>query len=179
MTRPGYGTLQPNREWVELRETIGRALRQMARPLAPMKIDVQIRDDMPILHVDPVLIEQVLVNILDNAAKYSRTGGRIEIAAALDGEQVRVGVSDEGPGIPPEARDAVFACAPATSRQPGQGLGCRFCRGVVEAHGGRIEAFQGPGGRGTTIAFWLPVRPPPAIAEGDEDEREAEGGPRP
>jgi two-component system sensor histidine kinase KdpD len=126
MTRLGYGTLQPNREWVELRETIGRALRQMARPLAPMKIDVQIRDDMPILHVDPVLIEQVLVNILDNAAKYSRAGGRIEIAAALDGEQVRVGVSDEGPGIPPEARDAVFACAPATSRQPGQGLGCRF-----------------------------------------------------
>ena len=106
MTRLGYGALQPNREWVDLREVVGRAQRQMARSLSLLNVEVQIPEDLPILHVDPVLIEQVLVNILDNAAKYSPAGGRIEIGAALDGEQVTVRVSDEGPGIPPEARDS-------------------------------------------------------------------------
>jgi hypothetical protein len=95
MTRFGYGALQPNREWVDLREIAGRALRQMSRPLAPFEVEMQIPDDLPILHVDPILIEQVVVNILDNAAKYSRAGGRIEIGAAPDGERVRVGVSDQ------------------------------------------------------------------------------------
>ena len=185
MTRLGYGALQPNREWVDLREIVGRALRQMARSLNSLKVEVRIAEDLPVLHVDPILIEQVLVNILDNAAKYSPAGGRIEIAATLDAEQVRVAVSDEGPGIPPEARDAVFdvfyRVRAGDKQAAGTGLGLSICRGLIEAHGGRIEALPGPGRRGTTIAFWLPVQPLPAIAEGgDDDEREPEGGgPRP
>jgi two-component system, OmpR family, sensor histidine kinase KdpD len=181
MTRLGYGALQPNREWVDLREIAGRALRQMARPLTPFKVEMQIPDDLPILHVDPILIEQVLVNILDNAAKYSPAGGRIEMGAALDGERVRVGVSDEGPGIPAEARDTVFdvfyRVRAGDKQAAGTGLGLSICRGLIEAHGGRIEALPGPGGRGTTLAFWLPVEQVPAIADsGDEDEREPEDG---
>jgi two-component system, OmpR family, sensor histidine kinase KdpD len=185
MTRLGYGALAPNREWVDLREIVGRAQRQMASALASLKIEMQIQDDVPILHIDPILIEQVLVNLLDNAAKYSPAGGRIEIGARLDGDQVRVGISDEGPGIPPEAREAVFDVfyrVLAGDRQAaGTGLGLSICRGLIEAHGGRIEALPGPGGRGTTIAFWLPVHPLPTIADGgDEDEREPEGeGARP
>jgi two-component system, OmpR family, sensor histidine kinase KdpD len=180
MTRLGYGALQPNREWVDLREIVGRALKQMARPLASLKVEVQIAKEVPILHVDPILIEQALVNILDNAAKYSQAHGRIEIGAGLDGERVRVTVSDEGPGIPPEARDTVFDVfyrVRAGDRQPaGTGLGLSICRGLIEAHGGRIEALPGPGGRGTTIVFWLPVDPLPAIEGGDEDERAPKGG---
>jgi two-component system, OmpR family, sensor histidine kinase KdpD len=180
MTRLGYGALQPNREWVDLREIVGRALRQMARSLASLKVEVQIPDDVPILHVDPILIEQVLVNILDNAAKYSPPGGRIEIAAAVDGEQVRVGVSDEGPGIPPKARESVFdgfyRVRASDKQAAGTGLGLSICCGMIEAHGGRIEALPGPGGRGTTIAFWLPVHPLPTLADGGEDDGEAEGG---
>jgi two-component system, OmpR family, sensor histidine kinase KdpD len=181
MTRLGYGALQSNREWVDLREIVGRALKQMARSLASLKLEVRIPDDMPILHVDPVLIEQVLVNILDNASKYSPAGRRIEIAAGLDGERVRVTVSDEGPGIPSEARDTVFDVfyrVRAGDKQPaGTGLGLSICRGLIEAHAGRIEALPGPEGRGATIAFWLPVDPLPAIADGsDDDEREPRGG---
>ena len=177
MTRLGYGALQPNREWVDLREIVGRAQRQMARSLSLLNVEVQIPEDLPILYVDPVLIEQVLVNILDNAAKYSPAGGRIEIGAALDSEQVTVRVSDEGPGIPPEARDTVFdvfyRVRAGDKQAAGTGLGLSICRGLIEAHGGRIEALPGPGGRGTTIAFWLPVHPLPAIADGgDDDERE-------
>jgi two-component system sensor histidine kinase KdpD len=181
MTRLGYGALRPNREWVDLREIVGRALRQMARSLSSLKVEVQIPDGVPILYVDPVLLEQVLVNVLDNAAKYSPAGGRIEIAAALEGERVSVGVSDEGPGIPAEARKTVFDVfyrVRGGDKEPaGTGLGLSICRGLIEAHGGQIEALPGPGGRGTTIAFWLPVHPLPAIADGgDEDEREPEGG---
>jgi two-component system sensor histidine kinase KdpD len=182
MTRLGYGALQPNREWVDLREIVGRALKQMARSLAPLNVEVQIPEQVPILHVDPILIEQVLVNLLDNAAKHSARDGRIEIGAALDGEQVRVSVSDQGPGIPPEARETVFDVfyrVRAGDRQTaGTGLGLSICRGLIEGHGGRIEALPGLDGRGTTIAFWLPVDRVPAIANGgDEDEPEDEGRP--
>ena len=180
MTRLGYGALRPNREWVDLREIVGRALRQMARSLAVLEVEVQIPEDLPVLHVDPVLIEQVLVNILDNAAKYSPAGGRIEIAAGLDGERVSVRVSDEGPGIPPEARDTVFdvfyRVRAGDKQAAGTGLGLSICRGLIEAHGGQIEALPGPGGRGTTIVFWLPVQPLPAIADGGDDDEREEGG---
>jgi two-component system sensor histidine kinase KdpD len=181
MTRLGYGALQPNRDWVDLREIVGRALRQMARSLASLKVEVRIPEDTPVLHVDPILIEQVLVNILDNAAKYSPADGKIEIAAASDGDQVRVSVSDEGPGIPPDARTTVFdvfyRLRAGDQQAAGTGLGLSICRGLTEAHGGRIEALPGPGGRGTTIAFWLPVERMPAIADGaDEEEREPASG---
>ena len=180
MTRLGYGALRPNREWVDLREIVGRALRQMARSLAVLEVEVQIPEDLPVLHVDPVLIEQVLVNILDNAAKYSPAGGRIEIAAVQDGERVSVRVSDEGSGIPPEARDTVFdvfyRVRAGDKQAAGTGLGLSICRGLIEAHGGQIEALPGPGGRGTTIVFWLPVQPLPAIADGGDDDEREEGG---
>ena len=99
-------------------------------------------------------------------------------------DRVVVSVRDEGPGIPREARDTVFDVfyrVRAGDRQAaGTGLGLSICRGLVEAHGGRIEALPGPAGRGATIAFWLPLQPVPAITDGgDEDEREAERGGRP
>jgi two-component system, OmpR family, sensor histidine kinase KdpD len=103
MTRLGYGALQPNCEWVDLREIVGRAQKQMASPLASLKVEVRIPENVPILHVDPVLIEQVLVNILDNAAKIlagrrsdrdcSGAGGR-----ASEGERERRGSRDPARG---------------------------------------------------------------------------------
>jgi two-component system, OmpR family, sensor histidine kinase KdpD len=183
MTRLGYGALQPNREWVDLREIVGRALKQMARSLASVRTEVRIEDGVPILYVDPILIEQVLVNVLDNAAKHSPQGGLIEIKATLEGERVMVRVSDGGPGIPPEARDTVFdvfyRVRAGDKQAAGTGLGLSICRGLIEAHGGLIEALPGPAGHGTTIAFWLPAHPVPAIAGPDEDEREPEPGDRP
>jgi two-component system sensor histidine kinase KdpD len=80
---------------------------------------------------------------------------------------------DQGPGIPPEARDTVFDVfyrVRAGDRQAaGTGLGLSICRGLIEAHGGKIAAFAGPGGHGTTIEFWLPGRTMPAIADAGDD----------
>jgi two-component system sensor histidine kinase KdpD len=96
---------------------------------------------------------------------------------------VVVRVSDEGPGIPPEERDTVFdvfyRVRAGDKQAAGTGLGLSICRGLVEGHSGRIEALPGPGERGTTIAFWFPVQPVPAIASPDEDEREPQEGSRP
>jgi two-component system, OmpR family, sensor histidine kinase KdpD len=179
MTRLGYGALHPNRDWVELREIVGRAIHQLARSPSTLRIEVHIPETIPLLYADPVLIEQVLVNILDNAAKHSPPGGRIEIAAALEGDEVNVRVSDEGPGIPEDARETVFDVfyrVRAGDRQTaGTGLGLSICRGLVEAHGGRIKGLAGPGGRGTSIAFWLPLHPLPEVADG-ADETGLDGG---
>jgi two-component system, OmpR family, sensor histidine kinase KdpD len=94
-----------------------------------------------------------------------------------------VKVSDEGPGIPPEARNSVFdvfyRVRAGDKQAAGTGLGLSICSGLIEAHGGRIEALPGPAGRGTTIAFWLPVQPVPLIDNPDEDEREPDEGSRP
>ena len=137
---------------------------------------------MPLLHLDPILIEQVLVNILDNAAKYSPAGGRIEIEAALDGERVSVRRRATRGRASRRKRattvfDVFYRVRAGDKQAAGTGLGLSICRGLIEAHGGRIEALPGPGGRGTTIAFWLPVRPLPPIAAGaGDDEREPDGG---
>ncbi len=180
MTRLGYGALQPNRDWVDPREIIGRAAQLMARSPSAARVEVDIPASVPLLYVDPVLIEQVLVNILDNAGKHSPPGGRIDIAVAIEGDEVSVRVSDQGPGIPAEARETVFDVfyrVRAGDRQAaGTGLGLSICRGLIEAHGGRIEALSGPGGRGTTIAFWLPARPVPALPEGGDDSEAAADG---
>jgi two-component system, OmpR family, sensor histidine kinase KdpD len=179
MTRLGYGGLQPKRDWVDLREIVGRVVQQL-RSLAVV-VEVAIPETLPLLYVDPVLIEQVLVNILDNAAKHSPAGGRIAIEAAREGDQVSVRVSDEGPGIPPAARENVFdmfyRVRVGDKQTAGTGLGLSICRGLIAAHGGGIEALPGRGGRGTTIVFWLPLRAVPEIAEGpDEGEIPADGG---
>jgi two-component system sensor histidine kinase KdpD len=168
MTRLGYGALQPNRDWTDLREIVGRVVHRMKRP-AGIEIEVAIAETLPLLYVDPVLIEQVLVNILDNAAKHSPAGGRIGIDAAREGEELVVRVSDQGPGIPDTARESVFdmfyRVRAGDQQTAGTGLGLSICRGLIAAHGGRIEALPGPGGRGTTIVFRLPLRPVPEVAE--------------
>ncbi len=177
MTRLGYGALQPNRDWVDLREIVGRVVQRLGKPAA---LEVAIPETLPLLYVDPVLIEQVLVNILDNAVKHSPAGGRIVIEAAREGDEVSVRVSDQGPGIPPAARESVFdmfyRVRTGDQQAAGTGLGLSICRGLIAAHGGRIEALEGPGGRGTTIAFQLPLRPVPEVAEEAEDGEPLAGG---
>ncbi len=172
MTRLGYGALQPNREWSDIREIAGRAAKQMARSASGVRVELEIPDDLPALHVDPVLIEQVMVNLLDNAIKHSPADGRVIVSAARQDDALAVRVTDQGPGIPADQRTAVFdmfyRVRGGDRRMVGTGLGLSICRGLIEAHGGRIEAKAGPGGRGATIAFTLPVATMPAVSDTDD-----------
>jgi two-component system sensor histidine kinase KdpD len=169
MTRLGYGALQPNREWSDLREVAGRAVKQVGKLARGQNIALALGSDLPPVLIDPVLIEQVLVNLLDNAIKYSPSGTTIAVEAERAAETMIVRVTDEGPGIPPDAREAVFdmfyRVRAGDKQAAGTGLGLSICRGLVEAHGGKIAAKPGKGGRGTTIEFTLPLSAMPAVPE--------------
>jgi two-component system sensor histidine kinase KdpD len=166
MTRIESGALALRREPADLSELIGSALTRAAKVLAGHKVETDIAADLPLLDLDVVLFEQVLFNLLDNAAKYAPVGSTVSLRAWLDGAAgVKLQVCDEGGGIPPEALEHVFdkfVRIEATDRQrAGTGLGLAICRGFVEAMGGVIVASNrgvdgAPGGAVFTIT--LPAR---------------------
>jgi two-component system, OmpR family, sensor histidine kinase KdpD len=118
------------------------------------------------LRLDALLFEQVLFNLLDNAAKYAPPDSRIDIRARCDGEGVAIEVADEGPGIPPADLERVFdkfyRVHAQDRRRAGTGLGLAICRGFVEAEGGRIDAQNRRDGAGAVLTIRMPV---PASAE--------------
>jgi two-component system sensor histidine kinase KdpD len=113
------------------------------------------------VRLDPVLFEQVLFNLLDNAAKYAPAGTAISIEGRRDGNSVSLRVLDEGPGIPQSELERIFdkfyRVRKADSQRAGTGLGLAICRGFVEAMGGTIEAGNQAGGRGAVFTITLPV----------------------
>jgi len=169
MTRLSYGALQPNREWADIRELAGRAVKRVAKLTKGHRIALALPADLPAIHIDPGLIEQVLVNLLDNAIKYSPADTTITVEGERAGDQLTVRVIDEGQGIPADARQAVFdmfyRVRAGDKQVAGTGLGLSICRGIVEAHGGEIAACPGRDGRGTTIEFTLPLTEMPAVPE--------------
>ena len=170
MTRleSGRGPAAP-KEWQPLEEVVGAALAAWHAARRPARSTTRVPPDLPLVPIDDVLIEQVLINLLDNALKYTPPGAPIEIVATADrAATVTVEVADRGPGLPPGEEDARLREVlprrrPATAR--GAGLGLAICRGIVEAHGGRIWAQNRPGG-GVAFRFTLPLgdAPPPAGA---------------
>lgn len=123
--------------------------------------------DLPTVLADVVRIDQVLTNLLDNAIKYSPTGGAIAVTLRAADAGVTVSVRDAGIGLPPGAEEAIFAPFgraenAAASNLPGMGLGLYICRNIVERHGGWMCAASAGEGAGTTVTFWLPLAGPPA-----------------
>ncbi len=178
MTRLGYGALEPKREWSDLREIAGRAMKQFSKTVGDREVALDIPASLPLIHVDPVLMEQVLVNILDNALKYTARDGKIALQAIRKDGDLIIRISDNGVGIPPEARNAVFdifyRVRAKDAQIAGTGLGLSICRGIIEAHGGRILAKDGPKNKGTTIEITLPFTEAPTIPVGDSDEQLSE-----
>jgi two-component system sensor histidine kinase KdpD len=161
MTRLGYGALNLRRAAVDLREIVGRACRDLARVLGGRRIVLDIPRDLPPVDVDSVLIGQVFVNVIENAARHAPGDTPIAVPARLEGGFVHVSIIDEGPGIPPQDREKVFdlfyRVRAGDSQTAGTGLGLAIARGLVAAHGGTIRAEAGPGGEGTSIDILLPV----------------------
>ncbi len=170
MTRLESGALAPARGAADLGELVGSALARAAGVLKHHKVRAEIAPDLPLTALDVVLFEQVLFNLLDNAAKYTPDGGMILVRAWHDVEaaMLHVEVIDEGPGIPADALERVFdkfARVQSADRQrPGTGLGLAVCRGFVEAMGGRIAARNRSDRAGAVFAVALPVAIPAAQA---------------
>ena len=162
MTRLGQGRLQLKRDWVDLHDLIAGALARLAEVLSGLKVEVQISPEVPLLWVHGTLIEQALVNLLDNAAKFSPVAGRIGIQAERRGEEVLIDLCDQGPGIPEDEREKIFDMFYSVSRgdrvnRTGSGLGLAICRGMIAAHGGQIQALPGEAGWGTCMRLSLPL----------------------
>ncbi|MBU1174140.1 MAG: sensor histidine kinase KdpD [Alphaproteobacteria bacterium] len=173
MTRLGYGALKIKRQPIDLRELAGRAEARLASVLAGRSVAKSLPPALPDAAGDPVLIEQVLVNILDNAAKYSPPSAPIAISAREERGAIALTIADSGPGISREDRDNIFDMfyrARAGDGQPtGTGLGLAISKGIVEAHGGSIRALQTSSmGTGTVIEIILPVYVDPVrVTEGE------------
>jgi len=157
MTRLESGAVKVKKEWLPLEELVGSALGRLEARLAGRDVHVELPRDLPLVPCDAVLIEQTLINLLENAAKYST--GQVDITAAVRGAEVVVEVADRGPGIPPGEETRVFEKFHRAAREgsaEGVGLGLTICRAIVSAHGGRIWVQNRPGG-GASFQFALPI----------------------
>ena len=157
MTRVESGA-PTKREWVPAEELVGAALARTEAVLAGREVHVDVAADAAAL-VDPILIEQLLLNLLENAAKHTPPGSPVDVVARRDGDGVLIEVSDRGPGLPDVPLFEKFVRGPAT-HTAGAGLGLAVCRGIAVAHGGRIDAVPRAGG-GATFRVWLPGGEPP------------------
>jgi two-component system sensor histidine kinase KdpD len=145
-------------------ELVGAVLNRLNPKLANRPIVTKVPADLPLISVDAILIQQVLLNLLDNADKYSPPDAPLEVLASSQGRTVTLEVSDRGPGLPAGDEKRVFEKfyrSTAVNSRSGAGLGLTICRGIIELHGGKIWAKNRDGG-GTTFGFSLPVEDQPA-----------------
>ncbi|MVV48917.1 sensor histidine kinase KdpD [Pseudomonas sp. PB120] len=167
MTRLGHGALKLARDWVSPADIVGSSLNRLRAVLAPLQVSTDVPPELPLLFVHAALIEQALVNVLENAARFSPLHGRLQLRAGVTDTELFFSVSDEGPGIPEEERakifDMFYTAARGDRGGQGTGLGLAICQGMVGAHGGRISVTDGIEGRGTCITLHLPLQEQPAF----------------
>lgn len=174
MTRLEAGALHIKKEWLPLEEVVGAALNRMDEALAGRTVLTELPADLPLVPLDAVLIQQLLVNLLENALKYTPAASPIEIRARVEPEGVELVVADRGPGIPAAEEARVFDKFYRVSGAEGGGvgLGLAICKGIAMAHGGQIFVSNRAGG-GAEFHIHLPVdgEPPPPEAPDPVEER--------
>ena len=161
MSRIETGAMEPNASLQYLDDMVGSTLRRARRILSRHQIDTDIPANLPMLNTDPVLFEQVLFNLLDNAAKYAPPETTIRIRAWEDGRWVWIQILDEGPGIPPSDLEKVFDSFHRARKRDrvlaGTGLGLSICKGFVEAMGGTITAANRTDRSGAVFLIRMPI----------------------
>lgn len=162
MTRLESGAIELNREMVDIGEAIGAALERCGRMLSQHRVELNIAPDLPMFELDAVLLEQVLINLLDNASKYTPPGSAVTLLARRQAGSIVVEVCDEGPGMPESELQRVFAkfhrLETGDRKHPGTGLGLAVCRGFVEAMGGTITAGNRSDRSGAVFTMNFPER---------------------
>ena len=165
MARIQSGEIRLRLEWQSIEELIGSALKSAHAALAARPVSVRIDPGVSLVECDAVLIERVLVNLLENAGKFTPAGTPVEILVSAQDGELQVGVRDHGPGVAKGQEELIFekfTRGNAESATPGVGLGLAICRAIVEAHRGRIRVEPTPL-QGATFTFSLPLGTPPTI----------------
>jgi len=154
------GMVQLKLNWCDMEDIIGTALRRLQESIRSRNINVDVQPPINVVHGDCVLLEQLLINLVDNAVKYSPANTPVDIKVSGEAGNIIVSVSDRGIGIPEDELSHIFnkfyQVHHPDMRVDGTGLGLSICRGIVEAHGGKIWAENRHGG-GTSFLFMLPA----------------------
>ena len=165
MTRIETGATRPNMSLHYVGDIVGSALRRAEKIMREHRVEIDIPPDLPMVRLDPVLFEQVLFNLLDNAAKYAPESSTVSIDGAIDGDALVLRLTDEGPGIPDENLERVFdsfhRVRKADHVRAGTGLGLSICRGFVEAMGGSIAAGNRRDRTGAVFTVRMPITSDP------------------
>ena len=158
MSRLQSGEIKFHQEWHVLEEVIGCALAQLDTQMHDRPVSISLPTDLPLIRIDGLLMERVVINLLENALKYTPPGTPIEISGRVQGQDLLVTIADRGPGLPAGQEERIFEkfyqVAPGSAR--GAGLGLTICRSIVEFHGGRIWAANRPEG-GAVFSFTIPL----------------------
>lgn len=169
MTRLGHGGLKLARDWVAPADIVASATQRLRPVLSALRLEIQVPQQLPLLYVHAALIEQALVNVLENAARFSPPQGRLRVAIEADAEELRFIVSDQGPGIPEHERTKIFDMFYTAARGDrggqGTGLGLAICQGMLGAHGGRVTVSEGLDGLGASLTLHLPLHTQPQMEE--------------
>jgi two-component system sensor histidine kinase KdpD len=177
MSRIEAGTLMPQRECHLLDDLVEGAIRCVGKPLQHRTLEVEVPSEPLPIYVDGVQIQQVIVNLLDNAVKYSEEGSCIRLRAAATTDQVEVRIENRGPGIGVSDLDKVFErfyrIQRENERVAGTGLGLAICKGIIKAHGGHIWAESTPG-QTTIFVFTLPLTSPSMPSLGGQQDQSEE-----
>ena len=164
MTRLEAGSIKPNMARYDIGEIVGTALERASKILARHNVEVEIGADLPLLELDPVLFEQVLFNLLDNAAKYAPRDTTVHIQCWQEESAVKLQILDEGSGIPIEETERIFDKFHRAQKQDqvlaGTGLGLAISRGFVESMGGSIIAANRSDRQGAVFTITLPIAKP-------------------
>ncbi|NMG47866.1 DUF4118 domain-containing protein [Azoarcus communis] len=153
LARLQSGSITLRRAWLPVEEVVGAALQASAGQLSGHRLDVGLPEDLPMVELDPVLMERVLCNLLDNAARHTPAGGLIALSASATSTELKLVISDSGPGLPPEGRSP-----------SGAGLGLSLVRSILAAHGGTLSA-DSPADGGARFTVHLPLTPAPTLPE--------------
>jgi two-component system sensor histidine kinase KdpD len=164
MTRLESGAVRIKKEWQSIEEVIGASFNRIESRLGDRVLTARVDADV-LAPFDPVLVEQLLVNLLENALKYTPDATPIEVELSSSEREVVVEVADRGPGVPEQERERIFDKfhrGPSERTKGGVGLGLTICRAIVVAHGGRIWVANRPDG-GAAFKFALPLEGKPPV----------------
>ena len=170
MARLDAGAVVLNKQWYPLDEIIGTVLTRLQKRLAGRPVTVKLPPGTPMIYVDTVMIEQVLINLLENVLRYTPEKSPVEITAEVSAFAVEISVADQGPGIPKGFENQLFEKFYRVRReaaQSGVGLGLAICRAIIEAHGGSIQAQNRPTG-GAVFSFMIPLDHAPPVLGPEE-----------
>jgi two-component system sensor histidine kinase KdpD len=157
LSRYETGSLKPVRQAVDVRELVASSATRLARLLAraPAKFDIE--DDLPLADADYTQIDQVITNLLENAARHAPEGSTVLVGAHREDAMIEVSVEDEGPGVPESDRDHIFEPFWHGEDSTSSGVGLAICRAMVETNGGTLR-LDSPAGGGARFVFTLPIR---------------------